>query len=102
MAQSRGIASVTISKDELVLTASTILSSAAGDVTFGQTVDGDGLGPWDLTINSPGTTAFEGAVGGVPLASLMTDMAGTTDLNGGTVDTVGSQTYEDAVVLTAR
>ena len=47
-------------------------------------------------------TAFNGAVGGVTaLASLTTDAPGTTDLNGGVVNTIGTQTYNDPVLLTA-
>jgi len=37
--------------------------------------------------------------GGNPLASLTTDAAGTTTINGGAVTTSGAQTYNDAVLL---
>ena len=36
------------------------------------------------------------------LASLTTDAPGTTDLNGGVVNTSGAQTYNDPVLLTAN
>ena len=35
------------------------------------------------------------------LASLTTDVPGETDLNGGVVNTIGPQTYNDPVLLTA-
>ena len=55
-----------------------------------------------LTVNTAGITAFNGAVGGaIALASLTTDAPGTTDLNGGVVNTIGPQTYNDPVLLTA-
>src|SRR4029453_16285937 len=85
--------------DKVVLSADTTLTStASGNVTFGNTVDGT----QSLTVNTAGTTAFLGAVGSAsPLTSVTTDAAGTTDLNGGTVKTSGSQTYNDKVVLSA-
>ena len=53
-------------------------------------------------MNTAGVTAFNGAVGGATaLASLTTDAPGTTDLNGGVVNTIGTQTYNDPVLLTA-
>src|SRR6202035_67205 len=43
---------------------------------------------------------FDAAVGGLtPLASLL--VTGTSDLNGGSVDTTGSQEYTGAVTLTS-
>ena len=54
-----------------------------------------------LTVDTAGTTAFDGAVGGTtPLMSVTTDAAGTTDLNGASVTTSGAQAYNDTVVLT--
>ena len=35
------------------------------------------------------------------LTSLTTDAGGTTEINGGSVDTTGNQTYNDAVELGA-
>ena len=86
--------------DPVLLTADTVLTSVSGgDITFASTVDG----AFALTANTAGVTAFDGAVGGtVALASLTTDAPGTTDLNGGAVNTIGSQTYNDPVVLTAN
>ncbi len=88
--------------DAVVLTADTVL--AGNDVRFEQTVDGDGLGPWNLEVNSTdsGVTVFDGAVGSLhALNNLTTDADGMTDVNGGSVTTVQDQAYGDAVVLTA-
>ena len=84
------------------LTQDTILtSSGSGTILFGSTVDG----AFALTLNTGGTTQFNGAVGGTaPLASLTTDSAGTTQLGAGSaigITTTGSQTYDDPVVLGA-
>ncbi|HEV3343589.1 MAG TPA: DUF4214 domain-containing protein, partial [Pirellulales bacterium] len=78
--------------------ATTLTSTGGGDITFGSTLDGASA----LTVNTSGTTTFGGAVGGTtPLASLTTDAAGSTAINGGTVKTAGKQTYGDAVQLGA-
>jgi hypothetical protein len=52
----------------------------------------------DLIVNSPGTTAFGGAVS---LQSLATNAGGTTAINGASVATTGNQSYGDAVTLGA-
>ncbi len=53
-------------------------------------------------VNDSGTTTFGGVVGGtLALASITTNAAGTTALNGGTITTTGAQTYNDAVTLGA-
>ena len=88
-----------------MLTADTVLiSQLGGDITFGNTVDsGFALTAFALTVNTAGITAFNGPVGGaIALASLTTDAPGTTDLNGGVVNTIGPQTYNDPVRLTAN
>jgi hypothetical protein len=54
----------------------------------------DGL--FSLTANTTGVTTFGGAV---DLASLVTNAGGSTLINGGTVVTMISQTYNDAVTL---
>ena len=88
---------------KVVLGANTVLTStgagAAGNVTFGSTVDG----AFALTVNTAGVTKFAGAVGGTTaLASLTTDAAGSTDINGAVVNTTGLQLYNDVVVLSAN
>ena len=91
--------------DPVLLTADTVLiSQLGGDITFGNTVDsGFALTAFALTVNTAGITAFNGPVGGtIALASLTTDAPGTTDLNGGVVNTIGPQTYNDPVRLTAN
>jgi filamentous hemagglutinin family protein len=86
---------------------------AGVNVTFGSSVTGAG---GDLTVNASGLTTFGGVVGGVD--ALLTDAPGNTvinqvvnagsvtlndlaALNGGTVTTSGSQTYNAAVTLGA-
>src|SRR5204862_245500 len=71
------------------------VSAGTGPITF-IAVDGG----FALVANSSGITTFGGAVGAsAALTSLTTDAGGTTDLNGGTVQTTGTQTYNDAVLL---
>jgi hypothetical protein len=85
-------------KDPVVLTADAVLT--ANTITFEKTVDSDGVAARALTLNDAGTTTFAAAVGNnARLASLTTDAAGTTDINGGVVKTTGAQTYNDDVVL---
>ena len=80
------------------LTAATTLSTGSGNAKFTSTLDGG----HSLTVNSTATTTFGGAVGGTTaLASLTTDADGTTAIDGGSVKTTGTQTYNDAVRLGA-
>ena len=74
-------------------------AGALGDITFVTTLGG-GV---DVTVNSAGTTTFTGTVGTTPaaLTSLTTDAAGTTAINGGSVITTGTQTYNDDVTFGA-
>ncbi len=85
--------------DSVTLGANTALASTGGgNITFGSTVSG----AFSLALNAGGTTFFAGAVGGTtPLTSIATDAAGSTVLNGGSVTTTGSQTYNDVVTLAA-
>jgi hypothetical protein len=70
----------------------------AGTIGFGGTVNG----AHNLTANSPGTTTFGGLVGNTTrLVSLTTDTAGSTALNGGSVKTSSTQTYNDDLTLGA-
>ncbi|MFM8415820.1 MAG: beta strand repeat-containing protein, partial [Planctomycetota bacterium] len=72
---------------------------AAGAITFASTLDG----AFSATVNTQGITTFGGAVGGqAALTSLVTDAGGTTRINGGSVTTTGSQTYNDAATLGAN
>ena len=86
--------------DAVSLTGAAILASsgsgAAGNITLTSTVDG-GFG---LTVNTTGTSALNGAVGGTtPLASLTTNAGGSTAINTAGITTTGTQTYNDAVTL---
>jgi autotransporter-associated beta strand protein len=84
------------------LDATTVLNTAGtvgNTVTFSSTINGANA----LTINTPGTTTLNGALGNTtPLASLTTDAGGTTAVNGGSVKTTGAQTYNDPVSLGAN
>src|SRR5437588_765924 len=88
--------------DDVTLGAGTTLSSsgagAAGNITLAKTVNG----AQTLAVNTAGTTTFGGAVGNsTALASVATDAAGSTAINGGSVATTGTQTYNDDVTLGA-
>jgi len=79
-----------------LLAATTVASSGSGAIAFSNTVDG----PVSLIVNTSGATTFGGAVGsGTALTSLVTDAGGTVAINGGSVQTSGIQTYNDAVTL---
>ena len=86
--------------DTLTIGANTVLTSTgSGDVVFSSTVDGS----FDLTVNTAGITKFLGSVGTTAeLTSLTTDAAGSTQINGGIVNTSGAQTYNDPVTLGAN
>jgi hypothetical protein len=75
----------------------TLTSTGGANITFGSTLDGASA----LTVDTTGTTTFDGAVGSThPLQSL--SVTGMTALNGGLVNTLGSQTYDGAVRLGAN
>ncbi len=88
--------------DAVALTGAVVLGSTTNQaIAFGSTVQSSG-GARALTVNTTGNTTFSGAVGGGgnPLASLTTNAGGTTQINGGSVNTTGStQTYNDNVTL---
>jgi len=88
--------------DAVVLCANTTLTSNnSGNIVFASTVDGDGVSDRSLAVNTSGLTDFQGAVGNTQaLASLTTNATGTTQIGGGSIRTVGAQTYNDAVLLT--
>ncbi len=68
-----------------------------GDIHFYSTVNGAGQ---NLIVNTGAITTFGGVVGGTAaLASLITNIGGSTAINHGSVITTGLQTYNDAVIL---
>src|SRR5207253_2952841 len=85
----------------VTLVADTTLFAGLGGVTFAGAVTVSGA--YGLTVNTEGDTVFFGAVGTMlaPLASLTTDVAGITNISGGSVWTSGAQSYGDAVMLGA-
>jgi hypothetical protein len=70
------------------------LSASSGNITFNSTV-GNARALMNLQVNSTGTTAFSNSVNA---ASLITDVGGTTLLNGD-VTTTGDQNYADTLLL---
>ena len=81
----------------VTLTGPLTISTAGGSVTFSGTIDGD----FALTVDSSGVTTFGGTVGGVtPLASVLTDAPGSTDI-GASMNTSGGMTFNDPVSLLA-
>jgi len=90
--------------DAVVLCADLALTSTTGgNITFHSTVDSDAVAPRALSVNTAGTTGFQGAVGqSRALSSVSTDAGGVTLIGGGLVRTTGAQSYGDAVTLTAQ
>ena len=102
----------------VTLAGDSTVNSAAGGVAFLSTVDGAhaltvnsgdantlfnaAIGSTNrvdaLNINSGGATTFNDSV---HAASVTTDAAGTLALNGGSIDTTGTQTYGDAATIRA-
>ncbi|MBN9518031.1 hypothetical protein J0H58_05855 [bacterium] len=81
-------------------TSVTFTSTANGAVLFGAGLNGTTAGTTAVAVNTGGTTTFNAAVGAtVTLASLATDLPGTTVL-GASVSTTGSQTYAEPVTVT--
>ena len=79
-------------------TATTLTSTGAGAITFGNTLNG----AQTLAINTAGATTFTGAVGGTKaLTSLTTDAVGTVAINGGVVNTTGAQSFGEVATLGA-
>jgi hypothetical protein len=78
------------------LTANTLLDAGAEDVSFSSTVDGS----YSLRVSTAGITSFAGAVGASQaLTNLQADGDGMTQLNGYSVTTSGTQTFDDMVSL---
>ncbi|MCW2241359.1 filamentous hemagglutinin N-terminal domain-containing protein [Azospirillum canadense] len=78
----------------VTLAGDTVVNSGSGNVTFSGTVDGAKA----LTVNSTGTTLFDGTVGGTTaLVSLTTDAGGTVGL--WNVTTTGAQSYGEAATI---
>jgi filamentous hemagglutinin family protein len=78
--------------DALALSGNTALAGTTGSFANGVTGGGN-----NLTLDYSGTSAIDGAFTGI--AALTTGGGGTTNLSGA-ITTTGTQTYNDAVVLT--
>jgi hypothetical protein len=93
-----------IFNDAVTLGADATLNAGNGSITFAQTVDSASSSARNLTLNSTGTTTFNGTVGNSnALASVTTNAGGTTAINGGRISTTGStgQVFNDVVTLGA-
>src|SRR5262249_9488381 len=85
-----------VSLNKPTVTLSSTGTGALGDITLAQSVDGTS----DLTVTTAGTTTFGGAVGNnTALNSLTTDITGTPVINGPSVTTSRTQTYNDDVTV---
>ncbi|MCE3238393.1 MAG: hypothetical protein K0R24_1374, partial [Gammaproteobacteria bacterium] len=74
--------------------ATTLTSNSFGNITFADTLNG----PFDLSLQAPGTTTFGGVVGGIdPLKSLTTSLFGTLAINTSAIKTTGTQFYQNTV-----
>ncbi|MEJ0006125.1 MAG: YDG domain-containing protein [Steroidobacteraceae bacterium] len=83
--------------DAVTLGATTSLTGT--NVQFAGSLDG----PYALTVNDTGITAFAGVVGGiVPLVSITTDAPGSVDVNTTAITTTGAQTYHENMILGAN
>ncbi len=71
------------------------VASGSGNITFNGAL-GNIIQLGAVTVNSSGTTSFNSTVNA---ASLTTDAGGITEI-GGDISTTGTQTYNDALVLT--
>jgi hypothetical protein len=77
----------------------TLASTAAGNIRFANTLNG----AYTLAIDTTGDTIFGGAVGNsAALASLTTNAGGNVEINGGSVNTTGAQSYGEATILGAN
>ena len=75
----------------------TTVTSNTGNVTFNSTIDGAGQ---NLLVNNGGLTSFLGSIGtAADLASIETDAQGTVRVAAQTINTTGSQTYNETMVL---
>ena len=83
-----GVTGIATNGGNVTLTASAITVSAALSTTAA------------VVLNSSGATTLGVALSGI--GNLTTDAAGTTAINGGSVTTIGAQTYNDAVTLGAN
>ncbi|HQR05717.1 MAG TPA: autotransporter-associated beta strand repeat-containing protein [Gemmatales bacterium] len=82
--------------DAVTLTIDTTFT-AGGNISFNSTLDG----PGGANVNTTAITTFKGIVGGTALKFLTTNTGGSTNINGGSVTTTNTQTYNDAVTLGA-
>ncbi|MBL8764426.1 MAG: hypothetical protein JNM07_09175, partial [Phycisphaerae bacterium] len=93
--------------DPLILTADTTINDGSGSgVFFNSTIDSLDSTPRALTVNSGAVTRFSGRVGATnPIASLITDAPGSTEINvstsnpSATINATGPVVFNDPVSL---
>ncbi len=81
----------------------TLTSTNKGNIFFSSTIQSPGTA-FSLSVTSGGTTTFSGAIGGSsnPLSALTVGTTGSTQINGGSVNTGSlAQTYGNTVTLGA-
>ena len=88
----------------IVATDTQLTSTTNGDITFTATIDAAPAGSSALTLNTSGIKTLGDQVtdrvgANQPLDSLTTDTGSTTVINTDQINTRGSQTYNDALVL---
>jgi mucin-19 len=77
-------------RSPLILATDIIVSSGAGNVSFDGTIIAAAPNIQGLTVNSTGTTRFNGSVGATRLKHLATNALGTTELNAASFRTGGA------------
>lgn len=75
---------------------STLTSTGAGNIIFGNTING----AFTLNINTAGITSIGGDIGGItPLVGITTNAPGSLIINASNIETSGTQTYNDAITV---
>ena len=84
--------------DAVTLNAATTLNAGAGAIQFASTLDSLTATARTLALNTTGTITLGGAVGSVfALSTLTTSVGSTAAINGGSIRTAGTQTYNGIV-----
>ena len=84
--------------NNLTLTGNVTIDSDSGNLTFEGTIDGS----HDFMLNSPRTVTFTGAVGATDSLASIHQAGGRTFIEGGSIITVGPQTFQVSGVIVIR
>ena len=104
-----GGGTITIDAANVTTTGSQTYNSATGiaqdvtltgaDIAFNSTLDSQ-IANFDLVVNDSGNTVFGDTVGGsLALGSITTNVGGSTEFAGNTINTTGDQTYNDSLLI---